>query len=418
MHIQIVTSPGGIEAWHVEDYAEPMFALRFAFTGGGAQDPPGKEGLTNFVALMLEQGAGDLTASEFQERIDDLAIRVSFAPQWDAVIGSIEALSETRNEAADLVNLALARPRFDEDAVERMRRRLLGFQGGASRKPELVAQSQWNAVAFAGHPYAGKESGNDASIRSITADDLRAYCRRGFAKDKLKVVAAGDITADELGALLDRMFGDLPVSADLPEVPTATPVVGGRLRVAEMDIPQSVVAFGTAAVSYDSPDFIPAYVLSHILGGSGISSRLASELRGKRGLAYIALTWLERRQNAAVLRGTVSTRNDKVALSLDIIRDEMQKMSDGQLSQSELDAAKSYLTKSYLLALRSNGRIAADLLGHAVYGMGPDFIERRQEMIAAVTLEDLKRVARYMLDPENLIISIAGTPALQPAAGR
>jgi zinc protease len=299
-----------------------------------------------------------------------------------------------------------------------VRRRLLGFQGGKARNAELVADTQWNAVAFAGHPYAGKGYGDDASIKGITADDLRAYCRRGFAKDRLKIVAAGDITADELGEFLDRVFGDLPANCDLAALPTANPVAGGRLRVAEMDIPQSIVAFGMGAVPYDSPDFIPAYMLSHILGGHGVGSRLASELRGKRGLAYSAWAWLERHQHVAVLRGTVATRNDKVAQSLDIIRDEMQKMSDGQLSQKELDVARRYLMKSYVLRLRSNTSIAADLLGHAVYGFGPDFIERRKAMIAAVTLDDLKRVARYMLDPENLIVSIAGTPALQPAPAR
>lgn len=415
MDVQIVTSPGGIAAWLVEDYTAPMFALRYAFRGGASQDPVGKEGLTNFVVLMLDQGAGDLTGVEFQRRVDDLAIRVEFAAGIDAVTGSIEALSETRGAAADLVGLALTRPRFDADAVERRRRRLLSFHGGEARAPQLIADAQWNAVAFAGHPYAGRVCGHEASVNRITAADLKSYCKGVLAKDKLKVVAVGDITAGELGETLDRLFGDLPTRSDLVEIPDIDPVTGGRLRVAELDLTQSTVAFGMGAVAYDSPDYIPACVLTHIVGGDGLSSRLATELRGKRGLVYSAMTWLERRQHAAVFRGSMATRNDTVSQSLEIVRDEMQKMSDGQLSQEELDDAKSYLIASYPLTFGSHRKIAAQLLDHSMDGFGPGFFETRKATIAAVTLGDLKRVAKHMLNPDNLIISIAGTPALQPA---
>lgn len=415
MEVQTVTSSGGIEAWLVEDYAEPMFALRFAFRGGISHDPAGKEGLTNFVDHMLGQGAGDLTAVEFQRQIDDLAIRVEFKCQWDAVTGSIEALSEVRNEAAQLVGLALARPRFDADVVERIRRRLLSFHGAEARSPVIVAEAQWNAVAFPDHPYARKVAGNEASVNAITADDLKTYCRRAFARDRLKVVAVGDITAEELGVLLDLLFGALPASGDLEELPKATPVTGGRLRVAEMDLPQSVVAFGMGTVAYDSPDLIPAYVLNHIVGGNGIYSRLAAELREKRGLAYYAQTRLEPRRDAVVFRGQVATRNDKVAQTLEIIREELQKLADGHLSQAELDDAKGYLIGSYPLAFGSHGKIAAQLLDHALYGFASNYFNERKALLAAVTLDDLKRVAKYMLDPEDLIVSIAGVPALQPA---
>jgi zinc protease len=414
MDVQTVTSPGGIEAWLVEDYTVPMFALRFAFKGGASQDPVGKEGLTNFVALMLEQGAGDFTTAEFEQQIHDLAIRVGFRPEFDAVTGSIEALNEMRNAAAQLVSLVLTRPRFDAETIERVRRHLLSFHGDEARAPLAVAEAQWNAVAFAGHPYARKVYGSEASVNEITADDLRTYHKCVFAKERLKVVAAGDITVDELGELLDRLFGDLPASADLVEIPKVSPVAGGRLRVAEMDVPQSIVTFGVGAVPYGSADYIPAYVLSHIVGGHGISSRLVGELRRKRGLVFSAVTWLHRRQHAAVFRGRMATRNDMVGKALDVLRQEMQKMADGDLSQAELDDAKSCLIGSYPLAFGSNSKIATQLLGHAMDGFGPGFLENRKDLIAAVTLEDLKGVAKHMLNPENLIISIVGTPALQP----
>lgn len=415
MEVQTVISPGGIEAWLVEDYAEPMFSLRFALQGGIAQDPPGKEGLANFLALTLLLGAGDLTEVEFARAKIELAIEVELRLEWDALVCGIEALSETRSETAALINLALSRPRFDAKTVEWARRRMLSFHGREALAPRIVAVEQWSAVAFAGHPYANKQAGTAESVSAITVEDLETQHRRLFARDRLKVVAVGDITAEELGEFLDRLFAGLPAKAELTAIPVATPVTGGRVRVAELDIPQSVVTFGTMAVPYDSRDFMPAIVLSHILGGHAVFSRLGREMRDKRGLTYAAQAWLEHQDHAAVLSGIVSTRNDMVAQSLDIVRTEMQSMADGNLSQEELDAAKSFLIGNLPLALGSPAKIAAQLLRNAMAGFGADHLDARRALLAAVTLDDAKRVAKYLLDPENLIISIAGAPVLQPA---
>ncbi|MFA5900321.1 MAG: pitrilysin family protein, partial [Hyphomicrobium sp.] len=409
MIIQEVTSPGGIQAWLVEDYALPMFTLYYGFEGGGAQDPAGKEGLTNFVTLALDKGTRAL-----QRRAEELALRLSFHATTDTIFGGVEALSENRDAASQLLKRALTHPRFDADAIEDVRRRLLSFHAGEARMPWFVARVQWDAVAFAGHPYARQIAGTEATIPVITAADIRAYTARVFARDRLKVVAVGDIIPAELGKFLDDAFGELPASANLTPVPAITPVLGGRLRVADMDVSQSGVQFGVGAVPYDDPDYVAAEVLTHIVGGSGIASKLADEVRVKRGLAFSIETWLERFGNAAVFRGTVYTHNDKVAQSLDIINEVLRKIWDGALTQADLEDAQGYLIASYPLRFDSYPNIADELLGLFMAGFGPEFFENRKRLIAAVTLDDLKRVAKRMLDPKDLIVSIAGSPALQP----
>jgi zinc protease len=418
MDVQAVRSPGGIGAWLVEDYGDPMFAVGFAFLGASAQDPSGKQGLANFLTLLLGKDAGDLTAVEFAQRRAELAIAVTFRIAWDAVHGCIESLSETRQDAAELVNLALARPRFDREAVERVRRRLVSYHGGEIRRARFMAETEWNAMAFPDHPYALVIPGTEASVSEITAEDIKSYHRRMFAMDRLKVVAVGAITAEELGEFVDRLFHGLPAVGELAELPIPEPVRGGRLRVAEMELPYSAVTFGTASVPYDSPDFIPAHLLSYILGGDSLHSRLGLELRQKRGLSFTAVTWLDHRQHGAVLRGRLTTSNETVAEALEITREEMRKMADGQLSEAELEDAKRFLIGSHLLGFGSQAETAAQLLRFAMDGFGTDFVETRKALLAAVTLEDLKRVASHVLDPENLIVSIAGAPALQPARTR
>lgn len=414
MSVRTVVSPGGIEAWLVEDSALPMFVVRYAFSGGSSQDPVGKEGLSNLVALVLGQG-GSLAGPQFHRRVKELAVRIGFATRRDALLGNIETLTETRGDAAQLVNPILTNPRFADEEVERMRARLLGYNSGEARHPMLVAEAQWHSAAFPGHPQGRVPAGSEASIYEITAHDLQAYCERLFTRDNLKVVVVGDITASELSEFLDRLFQNLAPHADGVEaVPSVHPVTGGRMRVTEMDIPQSIVMFGGGSVAFDSPDFIPAYVLNHIVGNNGLSSRLATEIRRKRGLSYEIGTWLEHHPGGVTLRGRIATRNGMAGQALDVVRDEMQRIADGELSQQELEDAKAYLVESYPIVFDSNGKLASQLLRHALDGFGPDFLEERKALIAAVTLDQLKQTAKGLLDPENLIVSIVGMPALQP----
>lgn len=417
MKIQTVKSPGGIEAWLVEEHAVPMMAMRFAFDGGSSQDPEGQEGVANFLSAMLDEGAGDLKSSEFQDRMEDLSMRMNFEDAKDAFYGNFETLSEYRPEATEMLKLALTKPRFDADAVERIRQQLMASLAYAARDPNRVAQNEWYAAAFKGHPYARPASGTEASVAKITGADLEAYRKRVFAKDNLKVVAVGDITPEQLGKMLDDVFGDLPDKAQLAPVPVTDPVAGGHQNVVDMNVPQSVAVFGMGAMPRRDPDFIPAFVLNQILGGGGFASKLMEEVREKRGLAYSVYTYVYPFRHASVFSGGVATRNDMMGKSLDIIRQELKKMADGDLKQEDLDNAKSYLTGAYPLRFDTNAKIATQLLGLRMDDFDPSYIEKRNALIEAVTLDDLKRVAKRMLNTDNLIVTIVGKPELeQPKA--
>ena len=416
MKIQTIKSPGGIEAWLVEEHAVPMMALRFAFDGGSSQDPAGKEGLANFVTAMLDEGAGELSSREFQEREEDLSMRMSYEEAKDAFYGNFETLTANRDESAKLLKLALNKPRFEADAVDRIRQQLVAALVYAARDPDKVAQNEWYALAFKGHPYARPANGTEQTIATITHDDLDGYRKRVFAKDTLKVVAVGDIDADQLGRLLDEVFGDLPAKADLAPVSKTSPVTGGKQEVIEMNVPQSVAVFGLGAMPRRDPEFIPAFVLNQILGGGGFASKLMEEVREKRGLAYSVYTYVYPYQHASIFSGGVATRNDAMGQSLDVIRDELKKMADQGPSQEDLDNAKNYLIGSYPLRFDTNAKIATQLLGLKMDGFGPEYVENRNAMIAAVTLDDMKRVAKKLLETQNLIVTIVGKPTLGATA--
>ncbi|HYD16247.1 MAG TPA: pitrilysin family protein [Hyphomicrobium sp.] len=415
MKIEVVKSPGGIQAWLVEAHENPLLALKFSFEGGNSQDPEGKDGVANFLSAMLDEGAGDITSSDFQEKMEDLAMRMRYEDSRDAFYGNFETLTQNRDESVKLLKLALTKPRFDTDAVERIRGQLLANLVYADRDPEKVAAKEWFATAFAGHSYARPSQGTEETVTAITRDDLEAFRKRNFARSNLKVVAVGDITPEQLGKLLDDVFGGLPEKADLAPVPLTQPVKGTQEKWITMDVPQSVAMFGMPAMARKDPDFMTAFVLNQLIGGGGFASRLMEEVREKRGLAYSVYSYIQPFRHTSILTGGVATRADAIQQSLDVIRKELKHVADEGPTPDEWENAKKYLIGSYALRFDTNSKIASQLLGLLEDDFGPDYIDNRNKMIEALTIDDAKRVAKRLLDTNGLIVTIVGQPATATA---
>jgi zinc protease len=410
MKIQEVKSPGGITAWLVEEHSVPLIALRFAFDGGNAQDPAGKEGLANFLTGMLDEGAGDLTGKQFQERMEEIAVRLSFDDSRDAIYGSFETLTENKDKAVALLALALNKPRFDADAVDRVRAQLLASLAYAARDPDRVASEQWAALAFPDHPYGRPANGTPASVAKIAREDLADYWSRTFARDTLRVVVVGDIDAKSLASMLDALFGGLPAKARLVAVAPTQPAAAVTQKVIEMAVPQSVARFGLPAMARKDKDFMAAFVLNTVLGGGVMSSRLYEEVREKRGLAYSVYTTVQPFKYTSVFAGGVATKNEEIGNSLDVIRDELKRIATDGPTATELENAKSYLTGSFALRFDSNAKIANQLLWIWQEDLGIDYVHRRNADIEAVTLEQVKRVAKRLFEDKDLIVTIVGQP--------
>jgi zinc protease len=272
-----------------------------------------------------------------------------------------------------------------------------------------VAGKEWNSTAFAGHPYARATNGTKETVTAITRDDLVAYRKKNFARSNLKVVAVGDIDAATLGTVLDTVFGGLDAKADLIDIPATKPAAGSQ-RVIEMNVPQSVAVFGLGAMARKDADFMPAFVLNQILGGGGFASRLMEEVREKRGLAYSVYSYIQPYQKASIFAGGVATKNESIAQSLDVIRSELKRMADNGPTEAEFNNAKSYLTGSYALRFDTNSKIASQLLGLMQEDFGIDYVDKRNALVDAVTLADLKRVAARLLKTDELIVTIVGKP--------
>ena len=409
MTIEKIISPSGIEAWLVREPAVPLVALNYAFHGGSTQDEADKAGTANLAADLLDEGAGPLDGKTFHERLENHAIELGFHVARDYFHGSLRTLSEHRDEAFDLLRIALSAPHFDAESVERVRGQMLALLRRDSTNPNNLASNRWWQTAFPGHPYGRESRGSLETVPRIAADDMRDYVRRAFARDGLTISIVGDIDAKTAGALIDRAFAGLPAKNDLKPVAAASPRGMGRLIVINLDVPQAVVNFGGQGLARQDPDFMAGYIVNHILGGGTFSSRLYREVREKRGLAYgvsDSLVWFRR---AAVVLGGTATRADRTADALAIVEAETKRMAENGPTADELAAAKSFLKGAYALTLDTSPKIAGQLTQIQLDNLGIDYIQRRGALIDAVGFEDAKRVARRLFSG-GMLVTVAGRP--------
>ncbi|MCO6384463.1 insulinase family protein [Oceanicola sp. 502str15] len=415
--IEKVTSPGGVKAWLVNEPSIPFVALEIRFKGGASLDAPGKRGAINLMTAILEEGAGDLDSRAWAAARDSLAASIDFDVHNDALSISAKFLSENMDDAAELLRMAMEEPRFDQDALDRVRAQVQSIIRSNDNDPDKIAGNTFDRLAWGNHPYGTDLNGTEDSVAALTREDMFDAKARVMVRDRLYVSAVGDIDAERLSSLLDNLFSGLPESgAKLP--PHVDYTLQGGLTVVPFDTPQSVVSFGQAGITRDDPDFFPAFVMMEILGGSGFNSRLMEEVREKRGLTYGIYSYLAPMDYGEIIGGGVASANGRVAQVIEVVRDEWAKLAAEGVSAEELERAKKYLTGAYPLRFDGNGRIANILVGLQIEGLGVDYITNRNGFVEAVTVEDVQRVAKRLIDPEGLHFVVVGAPeGLEESAG-
>lgn len=408
--IQHLVSPGGIEAWFVQDSTVPLIAMEYAFGGGASQDPADKPGVSNLVASLLDEGSGDLDSKTYHERLDRRAIELSFSTSRDQLRGSLRMLRDNKDEAFDLLRMALTSPHFDSTDVERIRSQVISTLRRETTNPSAMAGRKFLELAYPGHPYGRPANGTVESVPTITIDDLKDYVRHVIAKDTLKIAVVGDVDPATLGKLLDQTFGTLPAKASLTPVPDVVATKPPQRVQVALDVPQTVITFGGPGIPRHDPQFMAGYVVNHVLGGGGLSSRLYREVREKRGLAYSvydALLWMD---HSALFIGNTGTRFDRAGDTIAAVDKEIRRMAEEGPTQTELDEAKSYINGSQMLALDTSSKLAQAMLQYQLDKMPIDYIEKRSEIVNAVTLDDAKAAAKRLWGQGLLTVMVGRTP--------
>lgn len=405
-----ITSDTGIEAWLVEDHTLPLVTMKFAFAGGLIHDPEDKAGLAKLASVLLDEGAGDIKSQEFQAQLANNAIYMGFAPARDAFMGSLRTTSAHKDLAFDLLALALTQPRFDDEAIARMKDALSAEIKTNKGDPAWLSARTFNGMVFEGHYYGQPGGGTLSSIARITRRDLVDFVKSQFAQNLLSIVIVGDMTKEEAHAMIAKVFAPLPAQAVRPQGQPATPVHEGKTILLPVDAPQTYIAIAQPGIARTDKDWYTAQVMAYILGGGGFDSRLMKEVREKRGLTYGIYSTLLTQDYANVLQTTLSVGNAKTPEALDVIRSEFARMAAQKVSKQELADAKSYLIGALPLELTTTSDIADVLLSLRLNNLTPDELTTRAKRINAVSAGDVQDMAKRLLDPAHMTTILVGQP--------
>lgn len=409
LKVQTLRTPGGIDAWLVEERALPIVTLVAAFDGGMRLETKGQEGIATLLSYLFDEGAGAMASRAFMTALEDRAINFTVRARADEFTFGVSALKENFPEAARLSALALTKPRFDSDPVRRMKETIRVARKETNDNPQSAAALAWWEMAFPGTSYGRSANGTEASVGGVTQGDLRAFHARALTRGKMKVILVGDATPTEAATYIDTMLGALPAKGPVIDQTDLT-LAPAQIKIVKRDVPQSVIVFGLPGVKRDHPDFRALHILNHILAGGDFTSRLMQEIRVKRGLTYGVSASLTTYEHTGVWVGRMATKNESAGEALKVLKDELARVRDTGVTAEELADAKTYLTGSYALAFDSNSNVASQLLTIALDGKGPDYADKRNQEVEAVTLADVNRVAKTYMDPGRLVTLVLGDP--------
>ncbi|WP_416898110.1 MAG: M16 family metallopeptidase [Minwuia sp.] len=406
-----VRTDSGIVAWLKQEPSIPMIAVSAMWRGAGAvADPADKAGRANLLAATLDEGAGDMDSQAFQQRLDDHGIRLSFEAGRDSLNMTLQTLTENAGEAFGMAGLALSEPRFDAEALDRMRAQIQSSIARSLQNPNAIAGQAFSALAFGDDRYSQPTDGTPETVAALAAEDLRSHMATTVGRENLIIGVVGDITPEALKPLLETAFGKLPAIGGIPELGEASFNATGVEKYIDYEGPQTVLVFGTPGIVRTDPDFDAARVMNHILGGGGFSSLLTEEIREKRGLTYGVYSYLRPLDRGGAWLGGLSTSNEKAAEALTVLKTTIAEYRDIGPDEEQLAKAKANINGAFPLRFASNSAIAELLVAIQRYDLGRDYMARRPERIDAVTVDDIKRVANRILNLDAMIVVGVGQP--------
>lgn len=411
LNIETVISPGGITAWLVQDHSVPVISINFGFRDAGSvHDPLNQQGLAQMLSNTLDEGAGDMDSPTFQKALRDYSVQLSFGSDRDYFSGNLVSLTRYQDKAYELLNLALTKPRFDEDAVNRMRAANQSRIRSSLSDPDWMAARIMNDRAFDGHVYSQNSGGTLSNLDNIKSEDLQAFQQSRLGKNNLVVAVAGDITPDQLAAALDKMFAGLPESIETTMPPYLNLQNQGKIYVYETPIPQTIISVLQPGIKRTDPDYQTAQIMNFILGSSGFGSRLMDQIREKRGLTYGIYSSFINMDHFDGLSVSTSTDNKNAGEILKLTKAEWDGMKAAPVSAKEIKDAKTYLIGALPLSLTSTNQISSFLLSLQLDRLPIDYLEQRERAIEAATQDDVLRVAQKILNKDHMITVLVGKP--------
>lgn len=390
-----VISQDGLSAYFMEEHSTPIVSVSFLFRNSGtAHDAENKQGLANFSALLLTEGAGDFDSQKFKEIVEENGIKLGFSVSADDFEGQLAFPVENIKTAVSLLQEVLERPRLDENSIYLKKQQLLTVLQMQNENPQQVLANKFKEDIFAGHPYARNTLGKAEDIKTFTAADIRTYLAQNLAQDNLIVGIAGDLSAAEAKKLLEDLFIKLPKESLTKPLPKIDFSADGVEYNTERSSAQALTRLAAKGTFRDSADFYPLYLVNYIFGESGLSSRLSKKIREKEGLTYGVYTYLSISDAAALIGGGFSATHENFAKAQQMLKEEWLRLGEKGLSNKELNEAKNSLINSFYLRFANIDGVSGMLVSMQKYNLGLDFLDKRNDYVRNVSLKDANEAAK------------------------
>ncbi len=399
--------PNGMVLLFSEKRAVPILTATMLIQAGAIQDPPDKPGVANLTAELITQGTTARSATQISEAIEFVGGSLSVGVGQDVATVSLSVLSRDLELGLDLLADILLNPTFAPDEVKRKVQEVLAGIKRKQEDPGEVAAEAFAALVFGPHRYGRPVEGTEASVPTITREDLVRFHQANYRPSKTILAVVGDVSLSDLKRRLEvRLGGWQPGGPTFAPPPDPAPLARPVVRTIQQDVTQANILLGHLGVTRDNPDYYAIQVMNYILGGGGITSRLTSKIREEHGWAYDVGSAFTPDKYAGTFSVSVQTKNQTAQDAIDAILAEMRQIREQPVTGTELTDAKAYLTGSFPLRLDTTSKIARLLANIEYFSLGLDYVDRYAGFINSVTVADIQRVAQKYLHPDRYALAV------------
>ncbi|MFQ5644245.1 MAG: M16 family metallopeptidase [Thiogranum sp.] len=410
--IQSWNTDKGTRVLFVEAHELPMVDVRIVFDAGGARDG-GQPGIASLTNALLDQGAAGLNADQIAQGFEQLGSNLGSGSERDMAWVSVRSLTDSKllKPSLELFGKVLTKPDFPQaDFLREQKRTLIGLEY-QKQKPKSIASKAFYEGVYGDHPYAHDPSGTEDSVKALSTDALRKFYQRYYVARNATLVIVGDVTRKQAQSIAAGLADALPEGEKAPALPEVAELQAAQDRFIEHPTTQSHVLMGAPGVKRGDADYYTLYVGNHILGGSGLVSRISQEIREKRGLSYSAYSYFLPMKRRGPYTLGFQTRNDQRDEALSVLRATLQAYIDKGPTGKELKSSKNNIIGGFPLRVSSNGKIAEYLAVIGFYNLPLDYLSQFTANIEAVTVDKIKDAYQRRVHPDRMVTITVGGPS-------
>jgi len=402
----------GMVVYLLEDHRLPVVSAHFKIRTGRIYDPADKVGLAELTGAVLRTGGTETrSGDEIDELLDSLAASIETGIYTEEGWANFWTMSKDLDKTLPILADILRRPRFADDKIDLQKKAMAEAVRRRNDVPGEIVSREFNHLVYASSRAWAREPTLE-TLKRIKRDDVVAFYKRYFAPNNIIAGFAGDFDSDKLLVRLENLFGDWPrKDVAFPKIPPLADRNEPSVNYVHKNIPQSYIQLGHLGMRRHDPDYFAAQVMNYILGTGGFTSRLTSEIRSNRGLAYsvgAALTeGTDRGRFVGWCQTKASSTHQAISLMLDIIR----RMATDPISDDEMAKAHSALVNRFVFRFETSQRTVNEYIRLEYYGYPKDYLDTYIDKIRAVTKDDVRRVARKYIHPDQMIIVVVGDKA-------